>query len=71
MAKDKFISGFSTVKNGVKLGYPLAESIKSILPVVDEFDVTLPTEGFIYDEILIEDVGANGDEIENGDGNGG
>ena len=41
MAKANFISGFSTVKNGIKLGYPLAESIKSVLPVVDEFVITV------------------------------
>jgi glycosyltransferase involved in cell wall biosynthesis len=41
MAKEKFISGFSTVRNGVKLGYPLVESIKSVLPVVDEFIITV------------------------------
>jgi glycosyltransferase involved in cell wall biosynthesis len=31
------ISGFSFVKNAVKLYYPIAESIKSMLPIVDEF----------------------------------
>jgi glycosyltransferase involved in cell wall biosynthesis len=41
MAKEKFISGFSTVRNGVKLGYPLVESIRSLLPVVDEFIITV------------------------------
>ncbi len=41
MAKEKFISGFSTVRNGVKLGYPLVESIRSVLPVVDEFVITV------------------------------
>ena len=41
MAKEKFISGFSTVRNGIKLGYPLVESIKSVLPVVDEFIITV------------------------------
>jgi hypothetical protein len=32
---------------------------ENIFPVIDEFDVTLPTEGFIYDEILIKDEGAS------------
>ncbi|MFH0975012.1 MAG: glycosyltransferase family 2 protein [Spirochaetota bacterium] len=41
MPKEKFISGFSTVRNGVKLGYPLVESIKSVLPVVDEFIISV------------------------------
>ena len=31
------ISGFSFVKNAVKLFYPVAESIRSALPLVDEF----------------------------------
>lgn len=35
------ISGFSFVRNGVKLYYPVAESIKSILPIVDEFVVAI------------------------------
>jgi hypothetical protein len=35
------ISGFTMVKNGVKLYYPVKESIASILPVVDEFIVAL------------------------------
>jgi glycosyltransferase involved in cell wall biosynthesis len=41
MLKKKLISGFSTVRNGVKLGYPLVESIRSVLPVVDEFVITV------------------------------
>ena len=41
MAKKIFISGFSTVRNGIKLGYPLVESIRSVLPVVDEFIITI------------------------------
>ncbi len=41
MTKQKLISGFSTVRNGVKLGYPLIESIKSVLPMVDEFIITV------------------------------
>ena len=41
MTKKIFISGFSTVRNGIKLGYPLVESIRSVLPVVDEFIITI------------------------------
>ena len=41
MPKEIFISGFSTVRNGVMLGYPLVESIRSILPIVDEFIITI------------------------------
>ncbi|WP_457566587.1 hypothetical protein [Caldithrix abyssi] len=35
------ISGFSFVRNGQKLYYPVVESIKSILPIVDEFVVAV------------------------------
>ena len=35
------ISGFSFVKNGTKLYYPVKESIQSILPIVDEFVVAI------------------------------
>lgn len=35
------ISGFSFVRNGIKLYYPIVEAIKSILPIVDEFVVTV------------------------------
>ena len=35
------VSGFTFVKNAVKYGYPVVESIQSILPVVDEMIVCL------------------------------
>ena len=35
------ISGFSFVRNGIKLYYPVAESIRSILPICDEFVVAV------------------------------
>ena len=35
------ISGFSFVRNGVKLYYPIVEAIQSILPIVDEFVITV------------------------------
>jgi len=35
------ISGFSMVRNGVKLYYPVVESIKSLLPIVDEFVIAI------------------------------
>ncbi len=35
------ISGFTMVRNATKLHYPIAESISSILPIVDEFVVAL------------------------------
>ena len=35
------ISGFSFVRNGISLYYPIIESIKSILPIVDEFIIAV------------------------------
>ncbi len=35
------VSGFTFLRNGQKLGYPFAASIRSILPIVDEFVVAL------------------------------
>lgn len=35
------ISGFSFVRNGIKLYYPVVEMIKSILPLVDEFIIAV------------------------------
>ena len=35
------VSGFTFLRNGQKLGYPFVASIRSILPVVDEFVVAL------------------------------
>lgn len=35
------ISGFTFLRNGQKLGYPFVQSIRSILPIVDEFIVAL------------------------------
>jgi hypothetical protein len=52
------ISGFTFVKNAVKYGYPVVESIKSLLPVVDEMIVCL---GDSEDETnkLIESIGSD------------
>ncbi|HEX7848057.1 MAG TPA: glycosyltransferase family 2 protein [Chitinophagaceae bacterium] len=36
-----FISGFTFVRNAVKYDYPIIESIRSILPIVDEFIVSV------------------------------
>lgn len=33
------VSGFTFVRNGIRLGYPFEASIRSILPIVDEFIV--------------------------------
>jgi len=35
------ISGFSFVRNGIKLYYPVVQSVKSILPIVDEFIIAI------------------------------
>lgn len=35
------VSGFTFLRNGEKLGYPFERSIRSILPIVDEFIVAL------------------------------
>jgi len=35
------VSGFTFLRNGQKLGYPFVESIRSILPIVDEMVVAL------------------------------
>ena len=35
------ISGFSFVRNGINLYYPIVEAVKSILPIVDEFVIAI------------------------------
>ncbi len=35
------ISGFSFIRNGVSLGFPFEESIRSLLPLVDEFVIAV------------------------------
>ena len=47
------VSGFTFLKNGVKLGYPFLQSIKSALPLVDEFVIALgPCEDDTESQIL-------------------
>ena len=36
-----FISGFSFIRNGIRLHYPFIESIQSILPLCDEFIIAV------------------------------
>jgi hypothetical protein len=50
------VSGFTFIRNGTLLGYPYVESIKSILPIVDEFVVNV---GNSEDDTLerIRDIG--------------
>ena len=31
------VSGFSIVRDGVRFGYPFLQSIRSVLPLVDQF----------------------------------
>lgn len=46
------ISGFSFVRDAVRLHYPICEAIKSLLPLVDEFVVTVgPSEDGTADRI--------------------
>ncbi len=46
------VSGFTFVRNGRKLGYPFVESIRSILPIVDEFIIALgPSDDDTGEEI--------------------
>ena len=35
------VSGFTFLRNGQRLGYPFVESIRSVLPLVDEFVIAL------------------------------
>ncbi|HEU5396692.1 MAG TPA: glycosyltransferase [Verrucomicrobiae bacterium] len=46
------ISGFTFLRNGQKLGYPFAASIRSILPLVDEFVVALGPSSDDTEKIL-------------------
>lgn len=47
------LSGFTFIRNGTKLGYPFIESIRSALPIVDEFVVALgPSEDDTKDRLL-------------------
>lgn len=43
------VSGFTFIRNGSVLGYPYLESIRSVLPIVDEFIVNV---GFSDDDTL-------------------
>jgi len=46
------LSGFTFCRNAVALGYPLRESIQSILPIVDEFVVALGPSDDATGELL-------------------
>ncbi len=51
------ISGFTFVKNAVKFDYPIVESIKSILPIVDEY-IVLCGDSEDSTEALIRSIGS-------------
>ncbi len=53
------ISGFSFVRNGVKLYYPVVESVKSILPMADEFVIAIGKGD--KDDMTREEIAAIGD----------
>ncbi len=51
------VSGFTFMRNASMLGYPFVQSIKSVLPIVDEFIIALgPCED--ETEEMIEDIGS-------------
>ena len=50
------VSGFTFLRNGQKLGYPFVASIRSILPIVDEFVVALGA-GEDDTEKLVREIG--------------
>jgi hypothetical protein len=71
------ISGFSFLRNGAKLHYPIIESIRSALPVVDEFVIALgdsdpdddtreKIEALGSDKIILIDTVWNLDQFPNG-----
>ncbi len=46
------VAGFTFVRNGVKYGYPFTQSIRSVLPLVDEFVVCLGNSEDNTDAVL-------------------
>jgi hypothetical protein len=46
------VSGFTFVKNAVKYGYPVAESVRSILPIVDEMVINAGDSEDTTNELL-------------------
>ena len=51
-----FVSGFTFIRNAIKLDYPVKEAILSILPVVDEMVVAVG-ESDDDTRLLIESLG--------------
>ena len=54
------VSAFTFIKNGQILGYPFIQSIKSVLPIVDEFIVNV---GIGEDDTLNEVIAINDPRI--------
>ena len=51
------ISGFTFVRNAIRLQYPIVESIQSILPIVDEF-VVIVGDGDDETEGVVRSIGS-------------
>ena len=49
---EKYISGITFIKNGLSLGYPIKESVESILPFCDEIIINV---GFDNPELTGDD----------------
>lgn len=47
------VSGFTFLRNIVKLDYPAVESIRSVLPIVDEFIVNIGPSDDGTEELII------------------
>jgi len=54
------VSGFTFIRNGSRLGYPYLESIRSVLPICDEFVVAV---GASDDDTLERIRGIGSDKI--------
>lgn len=48
------VSGFTVIRNGVLMGYPVLQSIRSVLPLVDEFVVGIGQSDDRTKEMILE-----------------
>ena len=46
------ISGFTIIPNAINYDFPVVESIKSVLPIVDEFVIALGNSDDKTDELI-------------------
>ncbi len=53
------VAGFTFVKNAVKFGYPVIESIRSVLPVVDEMVICLGDSDDDTEELIKKKLGSD------------